>query len=229
MLGAGTRQRYPEHSEIFLEERRLPQILDALLQPDSCGVDVGAHLGSFLRLLIDVAPHGKHFAVEASPTRGNHLARRFPNATIFQCAASDCIGTASFHEDTQEPGYSGLTQNGTHSVETRPLDELLRDSDRIDLIKLDIEGHELAALRGAQATINQFQPAIIFECAWCDPHRNEVFQFLTEEAGYNVFSFGDFLFNKGPLSKDEFRKYGIQPPRALNYLAVKAGRCGAAL
>ena len=51
LLGAGHRLRYPELWELYLEELRLPFILRKLLTDSSCGVDVGSHLGSFLRLL----------------------------------------------------------------------------------------------------------------------------------------------------------------------------------
>ena len=46
--GLPMRVRYPELWEVYLEERRLPEILKRLLSEDSHGVDVGCHIGSFL-------------------------------------------------------------------------------------------------------------------------------------------------------------------------------------
>lgn len=49
----------------------------------------------------------------------------------------------------------GLEQSGTETVRLRRLDEYCREAgvDRIDLLKLDVEGHEAAALRGAGAML----------------------------------------------------------------------------
>lgn len=48
-------------------------------------------------------------------------------------------------------------------VECKRADELLKDVDRIDLIKIDAEGAELSILKGAKNTILKTQPKIIFE------------------------------------------------------------------
>ena len=39
-----------------------------------------------------------------------------------------------------------------------------------DLIQLDVEGHEIQALRGAKETIEKFKPIIIVEMAWSNPN-----------------------------------------------------------
>ena len=49
--GARQRHLHPELWELHLEEERLPLILSRLLSANSCAVDVGCHIGSFLRLL----------------------------------------------------------------------------------------------------------------------------------------------------------------------------------
>ena len=61
-------------------------------------------------------------------------------------------GSARFEEDLAS-GYSGLQQRprssaqiSAYDVKTCTLDDILSDKGRIDLIKLDVEGGELAAL-----------------------------------------------------------------------------------
>ncbi|MGB3516408.1 MAG: FkbM family methyltransferase [Elainellaceae cyanobacterium] len=58
----------------------------------------------------------------------------------------------------------------TLSVSAVPLDEWMLHHDRIpDAMKIDVEGHELAVLQGAQATIQAYKPALLIEChcgAW---------------------------------------------------------------
>jgi hypothetical protein len=47
-----------------------------------------------------------------------------------------------------------------------------------------------------------------------------LFDHITGVMNYDVFTFGDFLHDKGPLGFDEFRKCGIYPFRAFNFVAL---------
>jgi hypothetical protein len=51
LFQAKQRYQHPELWELYLEEQRIPLVLQTLLKADSCCVDVGGHIGSFLRLL----------------------------------------------------------------------------------------------------------------------------------------------------------------------------------
>src|SRR5689334_3504563 len=79
LLEAKKRREHPELWELYLEDRRLCEVLQRLLANDSCGVDVGAHIGSFLSLLMTYAPNGRHVAFEPSTTKSKWLTRRFPD------------------------------------------------------------------------------------------------------------------------------------------------------
>lgn len=54
------------------------------------------------------------------------------------------------------------TGEGDQQVETVALDDL--HLERLDLLKLDVQGHELAVLRGAVQTIDRLQPVLYLEC-----------------------------------------------------------------
>ncbi|MFX7071531.1 hypothetical protein ABTI09_19765, partial [Acinetobacter baumannii] len=63
----------------------------------------------------------------------------------------------------------------------------------------------------------------VFECGAVTNEgldRAALFDHLTSVMTYDVFTFGDFLYRKGPLSADEFRKCGIYPFRAFNFVAL---------
>jgi hypothetical protein len=51
------------------------------------------------------------------------------------------------------------------SVRAEPIDQIVDELglDRVDFLKLDVEGHELPALQGAQATLKRFEPLSVIE------------------------------------------------------------------
>lgn len=230
-LGFSQRYRHPELWGIYLEEVHLTQVLRKLLKPNSSAVDVGAHIGSFTSLLQKVSPKGRHVAIEASPNKGAWLKERFHSVDVRIVAASDTNGTAIFQEDTHLPGFSRLSTQSTgdhcvsYSVETCRLDSILNGRD-VDLIKIDVEGLELSVLRGAIETIIRCRPAIIFECgaeyALRDQgiSRRELYDFLTQELSYSISTYSDFLFEKGSMKFDEFRRCGLYPFIAFNFVAL---------
>jgi FkbM family methyltransferase len=223
------RMRHPELWGLYSEERWIKRILQARLTKTSCVVDVGAHLGSFLNTAINLAPQGRHIAFEPSPTRCPLLRRKFPQATIFEIAAGEQNTDATFAEDRYLPGFSRLLTEAdkhveTYTVQVRRLDEILADIGKIDLIKLDIQGAELSALKGAKSIIAKWQPLIIFECgqeygaAEAGYDRKLLYDYLVE-IGYSVSTPVDFFFSKGPMSFNEFKKCGLYPFTAMNFIA----------
>ncbi len=228
------RRKHPELWELYLEEQRMPLVLQKILKKDSCAVDVGGHVGSFLNLLIKYAPQGKHAVFEASVTKSRWLSRRFPEAKVYPYAVADKSGRAVFEEDCARSGYSALqwdrgkpaAKRVRYEVQTCRLDDVLLEMGRIELIKFDIEGGELAALHGASKAIKRWNPVIIFECApehqFAERKRSRMslYKFITDDLGYDIFSFTDFLFDKGEMTYDEFRKCGLYPFRALNFVAL---------
>ncbi len=98
-------------------------------------------------------------------------------------------------------------------------------NERLDLIKLDVEGAELAALHGAARVVDKFHPTIIFECGSeyglveQRLSRRDLYNFIIVDLKYNIFTFVDFLFDKGPMSFGEFEKCGLYPFRAFNFIA----------
>lgn len=235
LLNFPQRRRHPELWGIYLEEEHLPRVLKRLLKRNSSAVDVGAHIGSFTSLLLQTSPQGKHVAIEASPSKGAWLRKRFPSVDVQSVAISDSNGTAMFQEDIKFPGFSRLSAEASndhcisYSVETRRLDDLLSGRD-VDLIKIDVEGLELSVLRGATETIKKCRPPIIFECgaeyALRDQgiSRRDLYDYLTQELHYSIFTFADFLFDKGAMEFDEFRRCGLYPFVAFNFIALPASR-----
>jgi hypothetical protein len=105
-------------------------------------------------------------------------------------------------------------------VDVRRLDNMLLQRPRLDLIKLDIEGAELSALRGAKEIISRWKPLVVFEFGPEDLglDRRALFDLLTG-SGYAISTLADFVFEKGGMGFDEFRRCGLYPFRAFNFIA----------
>lgn len=145
--------------------------IDALL-PDRrrTAVDVGAWYGPWSVAL--AARFETVVAIEPNPAVAQRLRRALPDNARLECwAASDRAGVAVLHTPTQVgaegvgslqppdvgdgPGAIGL------EVATRSIDSLeLAD---VDFLKMDVEGHELAALQGAAATLERSRPVLLVE------------------------------------------------------------------
>jgi FkbM family methyltransferase len=229
-LGWKFRATHEEAWEIYLENKLLPRVLRRVLKKDSNIVDVGCHIGSFISMASKYSPDGTHVIVEPTPSKCAILKTKFPNARLHETAISDVSGMALFEENLTTSGYSRLraempSKDSTRSYEVKVsrLDDII--TDRIDLLKIDIEGNELQAMKGGKSVISRHKPTIIFECGSdqslndIGKSRRDLYEFIVGDLGYSVHTFSDFLFDKGPLSFDEFRKCGIYPFRAFNFIA----------
>jgi FkbM family methyltransferase len=143
-----------------------------LVAPGARVVDLGAHLGTFS---LPAAGHGAEvLAVDASPQhvrllqlaaeRNGFKSLQAVNAAIAHDSGHVRFIEQSIHSTIWQPEDGKIT---TISVPTATVDGLLdrRGWDTVDVIKMDIEGAEAAALRGMRRLLARRQrPAIVFEC-----------------------------------------------------------------
>ncbi|GAB4092710.1 FkbM family methyltransferase [Flaviaesturariibacter terrae] len=157
-------------------DRDTVRVLKRVCRPDSNCVDVGTHRGEILELMRRAAPRGHHFGFEPLPPLFARLRQHYggnPAVHIFPYALSDVAGTAPFNWVTSNPAYSGLRkrrydrpheEDQSISVETRRLDDVLLSYGLpVHLLKIDVEGGELAVLRGATEVLRRYRPVVIFE------------------------------------------------------------------
>jgi FkbM family methyltransferase len=104
------------------------------------------------------------------------------------------IGAFSLDDEVQVHEYEVKTQGQMQSVELRTLDSF--DFREVRMLKVDVEGLELAVLRGGRQTLvqNGFPP-ILFEAwawkPWYAERRRDLIAWV-EALGYRVQSFGAF-------------------------------------
>ena len=140
-----------------------------LLRPGSRVIDAGAHIGTFS--LAAAALGCEVIAIEAAPenvtllqtsTQHNHF-----DIHIVAAAASDRVGTLSF-SPLGPYGFVAPNANVPNTVEVPAITvDAVVDNipwTRVDLVKMDIEGSELMALRGMQRLLStRDAPALIYE------------------------------------------------------------------
>ncbi|MBV7700236.1 FkbM family methyltransferase [Streptomyces sp. TRM70350] len=161
LVAAAARAVYPRF------EPELARIAE--LCPPGCGtaVDIGGWYGPWTRRLsrharqvvtIEPVPHLAHLLSATAP----------PNVRVIQAAAADRPGRARLWlppDGTGNRGVSSLVRRDihAHAVDVRcvALDDLsLRD---VGFIKIDVDGSELAVLRGGTALLTRDRPALFVE------------------------------------------------------------------
>lgn len=89
------------------------------------------------------------------------------NTTIVNAGAYSYTGTISFCEDSLTGSSYINEKNGTSSINVISIDEML-NGERVSYIKMDIEGSEMEALKGARKTIEIFHPKLAI-CLYHNP------------------------------------------------------------
>jgi FkbM family methyltransferase len=156
-----------------------PAVL-GFLQPGSVVLDVGANLGEWtVPLARKVGSAGWVLAFEPLPRSAAALestlaANALLHAEIVRCAIGEHDGVAAFAVPVVT---SARTDTGTArigpacvgrdalQVRLRSLDSLAaeRNLTRLDLIKIDVEGHERQVLDGAAAILDRHRPVLVIE------------------------------------------------------------------
>lgn len=219
---------YPAARRSEDDEVALTAILAATLREQDSYVDVGANRGQLLRDAVRIAPRAQHFAFEPIPQLAAELAARFPGVDCRALALAAQEGTASFCHYTRLDGWSGLLPNPEISdergapqfieVPVSTLDAQLRELSPA-VVKVDVEGSELAVLEGGRALLERAHPLLIFEhvaqASRIYGGSSEALWDLLDELRYTVFS----AVGAGPFSRGEFSEaVGV-----VNWLAAQRG------
>ena len=178
-------------------------VLAALARRSRTFVDAGAYTGVYSLLTCAASPSLRVIAFEPNPAvvrllcdniAANKLDER---VRVVRKALSDRTGSGSFAVgfDTTAGGLRrGALDESSFDVEVvRGDDELAGEP--VDLIKLDVEGAELAALHGMQEILRKNQPRLVVECLQSETLA-QLLQYL-EPLGYRSCY---YLSPRGPVA-----------------------------
>lgn len=176
-------------SQIFWQgvlegDRGEVKLFKSILKPDDVFIDVGANVGLFTLVAAKRLVDGQIHAFEPVKTnltrlRANLLLNQFHNVVVNAVALSNIssnrdlfipavnlnrgirnTGLASFYVSKQE-----ISRSKKESVSTITLDEYVQRSDleKVDVIKIDVEGAEMDVLEGGLESLRKFRPIILME------------------------------------------------------------------
>lgn len=205
-------------------------LVDGVYEPDSIQLmlqklpenavflDIGANIGVFTITAAQfLKQNGRVIAVEASPKifpylRQNIKANGFNNVKILELAATEQDNaTVLFYEAPMDKfGMGSLGpqfDNYPIEVKTKTIDSILQDEkiDKVDFMKIDVEGYEASVFQGAEKLLNSPNaPIILFEfCDWAEARKpgGKVgdSQRVLIDFGYTIWRLTDFIKGGKPL------------------------------
>jgi len=150
----------------------------SFLQPKSVVLDIGANFGLYTATSASrIRDHGRLYSFEANPHTfdllkrtlyANRLVHR-PNITAVNALVGESAGRGTLHYLPEFLGGATMTDirawgDARRSIELDmiTIDEFLPAGLAVDLVKIDVEGHEPFVIRGMQKTIRRSPNIRIF-------------------------------------------------------------------
>lgn len=159
-------------------EPEVVAIVSSLIKPGSCAIDIGANVGYFSLLFAQLAgPFGKVIAFEPQPDVHARLLQNLslnPRLTVSMRseAVSDSQGYVAFYCGSDD--HSGIASLRARAdaaavvnVTTARLDDILNFDNRIDLVKIDVEGAEHRVIDGMEYILDRWHPDLLVEVSDC--------------------------------------------------------------
>ncbi|MFL6300267.1 MAG: FkbM family methyltransferase [Terriglobales bacterium] len=149
-------------------------VLYGLVRANDVAVDIGANIGEVaLNLAKRVGEKGAVHAFEANPLVYEKLLRNLSlnsslNVIPSNVGLSDQSGSAQMWTPEQNRGGGTISDvpAGARAIAIQLVrfDDVWNvENSRLDLIKLDVEGHELKVLRGAEGVLRRYRPKLFVE------------------------------------------------------------------
>jgi FkbM family methyltransferase len=187
---------------------RAPSAALGFVPAGGVAIDVGANLGEWsVPLAKAVGPSGRVLCCEPNPLVAAALAatlriNNLGQASVVAVALSNEDGEGRLKIDAAHTGLSRLASGAEGVVvPLRRLDTVVAEHtlDRVDLVKIDVEGHERPVFDGAVQTLRRFRPAVVFESGHEDVAGRHAIADRLRDLDYEIVA---VLHDYGALSCD---------------------------
>lgn len=163
------RYEYLSFKDPLQSEQDTLQKLVENIQPDDVVYDVGAHVGLYSCLaakrLTETGGDGQVFAFEPHTQNARRLQENlirndvFTISHVLEYGLSDTDKKIDFKTDSTQPGRGGSITtgaDGTYEIQLRSGDSIVNEGmPKPDIVKIDIEGAEMGALRGLRPVLDE--------------------------------------------------------------------------
>lgn len=198
-------QEYIRHWKIDMlfgwYEKESTALFKKIIKSGMIAVDIGAHIGYYTRLYSRlVGDGGKVYAFEADPKNFELLKKNtahLNNTKIYQVAVTDHAGPVDFYESEEKTGchstvFGVIPNQKKITVPGGDLDAIFAKEgvDKIDVIKMDIEGGEPTAVKGMRnLLLNNPQIILITELSSSRLNAGHItpFEYLQQLAGLGFY------------------------------------------
>lgn len=154
-------------------DRDLTELIRRHVAPGNVCFDIGANVGPIsLALAQQVGPDGRVVAVEAAPPTCARLQANLDlnselkkRVVVLAQGVGSEAGKLYWRETPGNPGNGELGPAGDVEVPIVTVDSISAALElaRVDFVKIDVEGMELAVFQGARDTLARFKPMLFFE------------------------------------------------------------------
>lgn len=158
----------------FISEEPEFSLLDAMILPGDCVIDIGANVGFYTRRFAElVGQKGRVIAFEPVPETFAQLANNLDicglnNTTLINAAVSEHPGFTGMiipsYPDVQQLNYYQAHLSADEALQVLAVNlDAFPLPVRIALIKIDVEGNEMPALKGMHGLLRRDHPILIVE------------------------------------------------------------------
>ncbi len=197
LMGKGSGAGWDMEHEVRAAVRRIHR-------PQPVIFDIGANVGNWSGTLLKAIPSARVYMFEPSiDCRAEIQRRNLSGVMIFPCALGEAPGQAAYYTSGPTDGSASLYVRGDTpfqhltyrptTVQVSTIDQILatENIDFVDFMKMDIEGHELFALRGARQSLSSKKiGALSFEFGCSNVNSRTFFRDvwdLLTEAGFSIW------------------------------------------
>ena len=189
IIGASIKM-YGEYTQVEVD--LLKNFIDANSVVYDIGGNIGYHTVAFANMAKEVhsfEPNDRNYLLLEKNTE--HLS----NVKLYHSACSNVVGEAFISDyDTSKPGNYGecMMAEAGQPCKTVRIDDL--DLPPPNVIKIDVEGHELKVFQGARNTISKHRPVIFYE-SMHGTGFDIIYDMLSRDLGYRIYYFPAANYN----------------------------------
>lgn len=167
--------RYPVEREMVsgTYEAELTRVLETIITRGDVCIDVGANIGALTLVMSKLAgDNGVVYAFEPGRLTFERLLANIElngltNVVPVRLALGEREEVLGWYLDSTNLGNAGLTRGAEYDelVEVTTLDSYIQGQsiERVDFVKVDVEGMEYSVFLGGQGTLEALRPSILFE------------------------------------------------------------------